>query len=319
MKYYRDQESEWVEEFEIDPEFYDTETELESGRTYSRSSNFVKWIQSMLNLKMGLRLTVDGRMGPATRSAIRIFQSKMGLKSDGIVGQATKNALLRARKVQRIPAIAGRYINWASIPLNKRIIKVMDRLINKYKFPIKGAAGITGNLIVESEIIPNRIQGSNKFTPMTAKGFINGITTFSTTEIMNRNESNKIGPLSGGIGIAQWTHPKRRRELFKFQGFKERILNNMDAQIDYLVWELRNRSEYQKLYGLLRTSSVKLNDASDGVTYVFEQPGTLWTSSKYKDLLPRNHPSVQKEFGRRRQASSQAYSVWQNYLATIHT
>ena len=57
----------------------------------------VRWVQSSLNLVMGLRLPVDGVMGPETRSAIRSFQERTGLPADGIVGPDTERALINAR------------------------------------------------------------------------------------------------------------------------------------------------------------------------------------------------------------------------------
>jgi hypothetical protein len=49
-----------------------------------------------LNKILGLRLAVDGKMGPQTRSAIRSFQKKQGLAADGVVGPQTEAALVKA-------------------------------------------------------------------------------------------------------------------------------------------------------------------------------------------------------------------------------
>jgi outer membrane protein OmpA-like peptidoglycan-associated protein len=57
---------------------------------------YVRWIQESLNRVLGLRLTVDGNAGPATRSAIRAFQQKQGLTADGIAGSKTDAALRAA-------------------------------------------------------------------------------------------------------------------------------------------------------------------------------------------------------------------------------
>ncbi|MDD5019776.1 MAG: peptidoglycan-binding domain-containing protein [Candidatus Omnitrophica bacterium] len=39
--------------------------------------------------------TVDGKIGPKTRTAIKQFQKDMGLKADGIAGKKTKEKLLK--------------------------------------------------------------------------------------------------------------------------------------------------------------------------------------------------------------------------------
>jgi peptidoglycan hydrolase-like protein with peptidoglycan-binding domain len=57
------------------------------------SPDYIRWVQQSLNQIMGLRLAVDGIMGPATRSAIRSFQQKRGLIADGIVGPKTEAAM----------------------------------------------------------------------------------------------------------------------------------------------------------------------------------------------------------------------------------
>ena len=56
----------------------------------------VRWVQEALNRILGLRLTVDGVAGPATRSAIRKFQQQKGLTADGIVGPQTQAAMMAA-------------------------------------------------------------------------------------------------------------------------------------------------------------------------------------------------------------------------------
>jgi len=49
-----------------------------------------------LNQVLRMRLAVDGRMGPATRSAIRSFQQQRGLTVDGVGGARTEQALVAA-------------------------------------------------------------------------------------------------------------------------------------------------------------------------------------------------------------------------------
>ena len=83
-------------EFTFRPEPFpwppESEWEGEASRT---GPDYVRWVQSSLNRAMGLRLAVDGILGPATRSAVRNFQQRQGLIVDGIVGPQTE-AKLRA-------------------------------------------------------------------------------------------------------------------------------------------------------------------------------------------------------------------------------
>ncbi len=60
------------------------------------SPDYIRWVQASLNQILGLRLVEDGKMGTATRSAIRSFQQKNGLTVDGLVGPKTEAALVAA-------------------------------------------------------------------------------------------------------------------------------------------------------------------------------------------------------------------------------
>ena len=53
----------------------------------------VSALQQILN-DHGYKVTVDGSFGSGTERAVRDFQSKQGLPADGVVGKATREALL---------------------------------------------------------------------------------------------------------------------------------------------------------------------------------------------------------------------------------
>lgn len=60
------------------------------------SGTDVRWLQNALNEVLGTHLAVDGDAGPATRSAVRSFQSSHGLTADGVAGPRTLAALREA-------------------------------------------------------------------------------------------------------------------------------------------------------------------------------------------------------------------------------
>jgi len=62
----------------------------------------VKKLQELLN-KYGFKLSVDGKFGQNTEKAVKEFQTKNGLKSDGKVGPNTWDALLKNQNTSSDP------------------------------------------------------------------------------------------------------------------------------------------------------------------------------------------------------------------------
>ncbi len=154
-----------------------------------------------------------------------------------------------------------------------------------------------------------RIEGSNPGTPMRANNFQGQLTDFGAEDIMNRDPNAQIGPTLPGVGLAQWTSPPRRAGLFSYPfngsalGF--RVLFNMDAQIDYLVHELR--TSRAGVNAVLQGATVSVNDASDEVLYNYEVPGAILQGGA---KLPRTDPAVQQVFGQRRQSAQRALTAY---------
>lgn len=127
---------------------------------------------------------------------------------------------------------------------------------------------------------------------------------------MNRNSQRRQGPKLPGIGLAQWTTRDRRLGLFQHsyrgQQLGAGILFHMDAQIDYLVTELRDK--YRQVHNLLMRPNVTLEAASDEVLYSFEIPRAILGPDRKR--LPRNDPRVQEVFRRRRAHAWQALNLY---------
>jgi len=202
------------------------------------------------------------------------------------------------------------YTRWETVALEKRILYVMELLIRNYRFPLNGASGLVGNLMEESGLLPNRLEGSSAATPMRAKNFQNVVKDFSANEIMNRSYHNKTGPQLPGVGLAQWTYTSRRAGLFQhtFKGKQlgSTILFDMDAQVDYLVKEMQTK--YRNVFNVISAPGITVNNASDEVVYNFETPGSVLDTNRQK--LPRSDHRVQNVFVRRRKSAQHAYTVY---------
>lgn len=198
-------------------------------------------------------------------------------------------------------------IDWSKTTISYRRKYVMEVLVKKYSFPINGAAGIVGNLESESAIIPNRVEGSKRDNPMYARSIKEydpvsrkpvpgGFKLFTVDEIVNRNIKKAYGPLKPGVGLAQWSTPDRRKGLFKhvYNNIKgPAILFNMDAQIDYLVTEMRN--DYRGVYKILMNRDVSVVEASDTVLGKFEKPDSILYKAGGKTIIVNrtdNSPSI---------------------------
>ena len=78
------------------------------------ASEYVRWVQTMLNQALNLQLPVDGVLTVQTRSAIRRFQEKNSLPVTGIVGPDTERALSTAGRTDAAVAPADQASNQAS-------------------------------------------------------------------------------------------------------------------------------------------------------------------------------------------------------------
>jgi hypothetical protein len=114
-----------------------------------------------------------------------------------------------------------------------------------------------------------------------------------------------------GIGIAQWTSAARRRGLFQhaFDGQQPgaAIVNSLDAQVDYLVSELRARAA---LNAMLAAAGVTVSDAADEVVYSCEIPGSILDCHGHR--RPRNDPAAQHVFGERRRQANHTLAVYRS-------
>jgi hypothetical protein len=189
--------------------------------------------------------------------------------------------------------------------LGGRVVRVMRLLVGRYGFPVNGAAGLVGNLIAESGVLPNRIEGSSAATPMRAPDFGGRLQDFTPEQVRDRSFSRRTGPRSPGIGIAQWTSAGRRAGLFthalagRVPGAA--ILSDLDAQVDYLVSELRG--PYRAVLATLMAPGVSAGQASDAVVLRFERPAAVLDR-------PPSDPTVQAVLQRRRAHAATALRMY---------
>ena len=194
------------------------------------------------------------------------------------------------------------------------MIHVMDRLICRYGLTLNGAAGVVGNLVAESGVLPSKVQGSRSPThPMRAPDFCGTVRDFTPLEIMNRRRCrqgedcrNCTGPRLAGVGIAQWTQTSRRRGLFqhRYRGVVPgaRILFDMDAQIDYIDWELGHRPGFRRVLRVLTRPGKSLRETTWSVFRDYERPRVV--------VQNPHGPEARRAFRRRLQHAARARGAY---------
>jgi hypothetical protein len=204
--------------------------------------------------------------------------------------------------------------SWEAVSIDDRRAYVMRALVDHYHYPPTGAAGVVGNLDAESDLLPDRLEQSADTSPSRAPAFNRRRPrNFSPTEIMNRSDTLRSGPRYPGVGLAQWTWPPRRRGLWQRSvggvALGTDVLQNMDAQIEYVVSEIRSWGHNLQA-GLMTATSV--DDACDLVAYWYEGPGAMLDQSGRK--RPMADPQVQGVFRQRRPLAHAALRAYYDAL-----
>ena len=244
--------------------------------------------------------------------AARIFCDRNALKlerEDPLLCLVNDVTLADRRVRALVPHVTARgtVVDWARMSRDARIRHAMTLLVERHRFPVNAAAGLVGNWINESAVIPQRLEGSAETTPMRARNFDDKLTDFTPEQVMQRSGN---APKLGGVGLAQWTYPSRRRGLFAhtFRGVQlgPAVLFNMDAQIDYVATELRSGG-FAGVQAVLTDPAVTIDRASDEVAYSYETPGSI---SPGGTRLPRTDSRVVAVFGVRRASSRSAEQIY---------
>ena len=139
---------------------------------------------------------------------------------------------------------------------NARLI--WDKLLANRLTPA-GAAGLMGNLQAESGLNPRNLQNSYEKKL--------GMSDDDYTAAVDSGAYDGFVTDGAGYGLAQWTHPSRKKVLLSFaRGWS---VGDLDVQMDYLLFELW--SLFPAVWDKLRTTA-SVREASDCVLLQFERP-----------------------------------------------
>ena len=203
----------------------------------------------------------------------------------------------RARRAQQRRRI--RRTNWGSfrrasdvtasgVTVDDRILYLMEALVEQYGYPINSAAALVGNISSETggTFIPNIVERGG---------------------LAQRGEPV---PQGGGVGLVQWTGPRRTAFLGTERGTD--ILFNMDAQIEYMVNELQR--SYQRVNNVLNDPE-SLEQATSEVFMNYETPQVVvdWRNARRannQEEILRTQRIMDSRSRRRLRAATRARDIY---------
>jgi peptidoglycan hydrolase-like protein with peptidoglycan-binding domain len=91
---------------------------------YGSTGEDVKKLQTLLNAQ-GYKLTVDGIFGAATTTAVKDYQTRKGLMSDGVVGEKTWAALNAIDPAQIVAQLRTALEDIEKLPSVKKLMEMI--------------------------------------------------------------------------------------------------------------------------------------------------------------------------------------------------
>ena len=134
-----------------------------------------------------------------------------------------------------------------------------------------GAAGLMGNLYAESGLIPTNLQNTYEKKL--------GYTDAAYTAAVDSGAYTNFAKDGAGYGLAQWTYHTRKAALLAFARAGACSVGDLDIQLDYLLWELKN--SFKAVLTTLK-SATSVRAASDAVLLQFERPANQGEAVKQK-------------------------------------
>jgi hypothetical protein len=125
-----------------------------------------------------------------------------------------------------------------------------------------GVAGLMGNLVAESALIPYRIEGDF------STGYINSINYTNQVDSGAISESAFVNSYTG-YGLAQWTYYNRKQALYDMKLSMGVSIGDVHLAIAYLIHELTN--SYHSVYDEILNGTT-IRQVSDTVLFDFENP-----------------------------------------------
>ena len=148
-------------------------------------------------------------------------------------------------------------------------------LLRGYGLSEAGALGMLGNWECESNCEPYRVQGDYQASRAISKAYVDAITS-------GRMSEEQFARDGKGFGLAQWTYPQRKRNLYDFALGCMKPIDSCSMQVDFAMWELQN--EYSGLLPFLKSAEA-IWDCTDRICREYERPAVNNVQARYEAAL----------------------------------
>jgi peptidoglycan hydrolase-like protein with peptidoglycan-binding domain len=148
-------------------------------------------------------------------------------------------------------------------------------LLRGYGLSEAGVLGMLGNWECESGCEPYRVQGDYQSSRAISKAYVNAIET-------GVSDRERFATDQKGFGLAQWTYPQRKRNLWDAWTKSIFHIDSCELQVWFAIWELQN--EYSGLLSFLKTSEA-IWDCTDRICREYEHPAVNNVQARYEAAL----------------------------------
>lgn len=152
-------------------------------------------------------------------------------------------------------------------------------LLRGYGLSEAGALGMLGNWECESGCEPYRVQGDYQASRAISKAYVNAIEN-------GTQDRERFATDQKGFGLAQWTYPQRKRNLWVKAKTSGQRIDSVELQVEFAIWELGQAEWCQgfTLLPYLKTAEA-IYDATDLICRKYECPAVNNVQARYETAL----------------------------------
>lgn len=148
-------------------------------------------------------------------------------------------------------------------------------LLHGYGLSEAGALGMLGNWECESSCEPYRVQGDYQASRAISKSYVDAIES-------GRMSKEQFATDQKGFGLAQWTYPQRKRNLWDRWKNSPFRIDSVELQVSFAIQELR--IEYSGLFAFLKIAEA-IWDCTDRICREYERPAVNNVQARYEAAL----------------------------------